>query len=298
MANSFAIWRDRRDRVSAWRVVALIGLATPVAIAIHAVSTVGLGARPLNDLIHRTGYWALVFLLVTLAITPLARVGRFGGLIDVRRMLGVGAFAYAAAHILLFVADQMFDLLKVATEIVLRLYLTIGFIALLGLAALAATSTDAMVKRLGSQRWQRVHQLVYGIALLALIHFFQQTKADVWVPTFVAGLFVWLMGYRLLMRWRKGAASARSLAALAVVASALVFASEAIGIGLYYKVSPLLVLQSVFEFDLAMIRPGWLVLGAGLCVVLIQIVQSWRQQSLRGARPSAVARAAQVEDAA
>jgi sulfoxide reductase heme-binding subunit YedZ len=298
MANSFAIWRDRRDRVSAWRVVALIGLATPVAIAIHAVSTVGLGARPLNDLIHRTGYWALVFLLVTLAITPLARVGRFGGLIDVRRMLGVGAFAYAAAHILLFVADQMFDLLKVATEIVLRLYLTIGFIALLGLAALAATSTDAMVKRLGSQRWQRVHQLVYGIALLALIHFFQQTKADVWVPTFVAGLFVWLMGYRLLMRWRKGAASARSLAALAVVASALVFAGEAIGIGLYYKVSPLLVLQSVFEFDLAMIRPGWLVLGAGLCVVLIQIVQSWRQQSLRGARPSAVARAAQVEDAA
>jgi sulfoxide reductase heme-binding subunit YedZ len=249
-------------------------------------------------LIHRTGYWALVFLLVTLAITPLARVGRFGGLIDVRRMLGVGAFAYAAAHILLFVADQMFDLLKVATEIVLRLYLTIGFIALLGLAALAATSTDAMVKRLGSQRWQRVHQLVYGIALLALIHFFQQTKADVWVPTFVAGLFVWLMGYRLLMRWRKGAASARSLAALAVVASALVFAGEAIGIGLYYKVSPLLVLQSVFEFDLAMIRPGWLVLGAGLCVVLIQIVQSWRQQSLRGARPSAVARAAQVEDAA
>jgi sulfoxide reductase heme-binding subunit YedZ len=131
-----------------------------------------------------------------------------------------------------------------------------------------------------------------------LIHFFQQTKADVWVPTFVAGLFVWQMGYRLLMRWRKGAASARSLAALAVVASALVFAGEEIGIGLYYKVSPLLVLQSVFEFDLAMIRPGWLVLGAGLCVVLIQIVQSWRQQSLRGARPSAVARAAQVEDAA
>ena len=92
-----------------------------------------------------------------------------------------------------------------------------------------------MVRRLGSRRWQRLHQLVYGIALLALIHFFQQTKADIWVPTFVAGLFVWLMGYRLLMRWRKGAPSALALLVLAVVASALVFAGEAIGIGLYYK---------------------------------------------------------------
>ena len=143
------------------------------------------------------------------------------------------------------------------------------------------TSTDAMVRRLGSRRWQRLHQLVYGIALLALIHFFQQTKADIWVPTFAAGLFVWLMGYRLLMRWRKGAPTALALLMLAVVASALVFAAEAIGIGLYYKVSPLLVLQSTFEFDLDMIRPGWLVLGAGLCVVVLQLVQAWRQKTTR-----------------
>lgn len=298
MANSIAIWRDRRGRISGWRVAALIFLAAPVVIAIHAFATTGLGARPINDLIHRTGYWALVFLLVTLTITPLARVGRFGGLFDARRIVGVGAFVYAATHILLFVGDQMFDLFKVATEIVLRLYLTIGFVALLGLAALAATSTDAMVKRLGSRRWQRLHQFVYGIALLALIHFFQQTKADVWVPTFVAGLFVWLMGYRLLTRWRKGAASALSLTGLAAAVSVLVFAGEAIGIALYYKVSPLLVLESVFEFDPAMIRPGWLVLGAGLCVVLIHVVQSWRQQSARGPRPSPVARSARVEDAA
>ncbi len=288
---------DRRGRVSALRIAVLAFLAVPVALAAHAFLTAGLGARPINDLIHRTGYWALVFLLVTLAVTPLARIGRFNGLIDVRRMLGVGAFAYAATHILLFIADQMFDLLKVATEIVLRLYLTIGFIALLGLAALAVTSTDAMVRRLG-RRWQRLHQLVYGIALLALIHFFQQTKADIWVPTFAAGLFVWLMGYRLLMRWRKGAPSALSLLLLAVIASALVFAGEAIGIGLYYNVSPLLVLQSTFEFDLDMIRPGWLVLGAGLCVVILQLVQSWRQKSARPTAKPAPARAVRAEEVA
>ena len=296
MTPSLALWRDRRGRVSALRIAILAFLALPVALAAHAFLTAGLGARPINDLIHRTGYWALVFLLVTLAVTPLARIGRFNGLIDVRRILGVGACAYAVTHILLFVADQMFDLLKVATEIVLRLYLTIGFIALLGLIALAATSTDAMVRRLG-RRWQRLHQLVYGIALLALIHFFQQTKADVWVPTFAAGLFVWLMGYRLLMRWRKGAPTALALLTLAVIASALVLAGEAIGIGLYYNVSPLLVLQSAFEFDLDMIRPGWLVLGAGLCVVMLHLVQAWRQKTTRATAKPAPARAVRVEEA-
>src|SRR5918992_988278 len=120
MALSLALWRDRRGRVSALRIVVLAFLTLPVALAAHAFLTAGLGARPINDLIHRTGYWALVFLLVSLAVTPLARVGRFGGLIDVRRMIGVGAFVYAATHILLFITDQMFDFWKVASEIVLR----------------------------------------------------------------------------------------------------------------------------------------------------------------------------------
>jgi len=310
MTSSLALWRDRRGRISALRVAVLAFLALPVVLAAHAFLTAGLGARPINDLIHRTGYWALVFLLVSLAVTPLARVGRLNGLIDVRRMLGVGTAIYAVTHILLYVTDQMFDLLKVATEIVLRLYLTIGFIALLGLVVLAVTSTDAMVRRLGSGRWQRLHQLVYGIALLALIHFFQQTKADIWVPTFVAGLFVWLMGYRLMMRWRRGVPTALALVLLAVIASALVFAGETIGIALYYNVSPLLVLQSIFEFDLDMIRPGWLVLVAGLCVAVLQIVQSWRQKPARPeAKPApkpapkpaskpAPARAVQAEEVA
>lgn len=300
METSLAIWRDRRGRISAWRLAALAFLLAPVALAAHAMLTAGLGARPINDLIHRTGYWALVFLLVTLAVTPLVRVGRLSGLIDVRRMLGVGTFVYATAHVLLFVADQKFDLWKVATEIALRLYLTIGFVALLALIALASTSTDTMVRRLGSQQWQRLHRLTYGIALLALIHFFQQTKADVWVPSFVAGLFVWLMGYRLLARWRKGVPSTLSLMALAAAASALVFAGEAIGIGLYYKVSPLLVLQSAFEFDFDMIRPGWLVLGAGFSVVIVQWLQAWRHQQGRRDRgaTSGATRPTHVEDAA
>jgi sulfoxide reductase heme-binding subunit YedZ len=296
MRSSFAIWRDRRGRPSVLRILTLGLLVTPILLAVAAGFTEErFGARPLNDLIHRAGYWALVFLMITLAVTPLTRIARFGQLMDVRRMIGVGAFAYAAAHILLYIFDQMFDLAKVVSEIVLRLYLTIGFTALLGLAALAATSTDGMVRRLGPRRWQRLHQVVYGIALLALIHFFQQTKADIWLPTFVAGLFTWMMGYRLVIWRRKTAAELTpwALLGLTVVVSALVFVAEAIGLGIAFQVSPLLVLGMAFDFDLDTIRPGWLVFGAGLCVVALGIVRAWwRKPRSRAGRSAAAAKPA------
>ena len=289
---SFALWRDRRGRVSALRIVTLLLLLMPIVLAVAAAfSDQGFGARPLNDLIHRAGYWTLMFLLLALAVTPLTRIARFGALMDVRRMIGVGAFCYGATHISLYIADQMFDFVKVASEIVLRLYLTIGFTALLGLAVLAATSTDGMVRRLGGRRWLRLHQIVYAIALLALIHFFQQTKADVWVPTFFAGLFTWLMGYRLLVwRWQpNGQLSTWSLLALSVTVSVLTFAGEAIGIGIAYGVSPLRVLDTALDFDFDMISPGWLVLGAGLCVVALDLVRGWWRKPRRAAGKPATA---------
>src|SRR6266700_2115126 len=140
-------------------------------------------------------------------------------------MLGVGAFCYGVTHISLYTADQMFDLVKVASEIAQRVYLIIGFTALIGLATLASTSTDAMVRRLGGRRWQRLHYAVYGIGALALIHYFQQTKADVSVPTFTAGVFTWLMGYRIVVKvWKmRGAPSTPALLALSVAVAALTF---------------------------------------------------------------------------
>ena len=194
-------------------------------------------------------------------------------------------------HIALFIASQKFDLAKVVTEIALRLYLTIGFVALIGLATLAATSTDGMARRLGGRRWQRLHQLIYVIVLLALIHFFQQTKADVWVPTFVASLAGWLIGYRLIV-WRRPSSdepSAWVLLALTLGVAALTFVCEAFGIAIVFNTSPWMVLQMAFDFDLENldIRPGWLVLGAGLVVVMLDVVRA-RQ---RKAKPRSVASA-------
>jgi len=276
MLRKLQIWRDRRGKPSWLRVATLGFLLMPVAIALWNADAIVHGARPLNDVIHRAGFWMLMFLLTTLAITPLRRITRFGQLIDVRRMLGVGAFAYGVAHISLYTADQMFDLVKVASEIAQRVYLIIGFTALLGLATLASTSTDAMVRRLGALRWQRLHYAVYGIGVLALIHYFQQTKADVSVPTFTAGVFTWLMGYRIVIKlWKvRGELSTTALVGLSVAVAVLTFVAEAIGIAIVFNAPPLLVLQANLDFDvdLDMIRPGWLVLAAGLAVAALNFV--------------------------
>jgi sulfoxide reductase heme-binding subunit YedZ len=199
-------------------------------------------------------------------------------------MIGVGAFCYLAAHFSLYIADQSFDPVKVVIEVAARLYLTIGFVALIGMAVLAATSTDGMVRRLGGLRWRRLHGIVYAVALLALIHYFQQTKADVSVPIYTAGLFGWLMTYRILAWWRgMPELSTPGLVGLAVVVGALTFAGEAIGIGIKFAVSPLRVLEAAWDFDPETIRPGWLVLASGLAVALLEFGRTrWRERVRAG----------------
>ncbi len=280
--SSWQLWRDRRGRLSWLRIAALTLLLFPLAKALAEAGAIAHGARPINDLIHRAGFWTLLFLGVTLAVTPLRSIGRYGQLVDIRRLLGVGTFCYAAAHVSLYFADQGYDIGKFVHEITHRWYLIIGGTAWLGLAVLAITSTDSMTRRLGPLHWRRLHQLVYAIALLALIHYFQQTKADVTVPVFVAGLFGWLLLYRGLAWWQDTRELATlSLFALTIVVSLLTFAGEAIGIGIAFHVSPMRVFDTVFDFDVG-IRPGWQVLAAGLAVVLLDLVRArWNRRAVR-----------------
>src|SRR5262245_49253113 len=126
IVSGWQLWLDRRGRLSWLRVIALALLLMPLVKALIDASAIAHSARPINELIHRAGFWALVFLGVTLAVTPLRRIARYGNLVDVRRMLGVGTFCYIAAHLLLFVADQGYDVGKVFHEITRRVYLIIG----------------------------------------------------------------------------------------------------------------------------------------------------------------------------
>jgi sulfoxide reductase heme-binding subunit YedZ len=286
LRHPLKVWRDPSDRISVLRIATLMCLFAPLGKAIYDSDAIRLDARPITNLIHRTGDWALIFLLVALAVRPLSRILRFNQLLDVRRMIGVGAFAYAAAHFTLYIVDLMFDWREIATEIVRRNRLTLGFVALLGLTALAVTSTNGMVRRLGIKRWQRLHQAIYLIGLLVLIHYFLRFKLIESTPTFATGLFGWLIGYRLLVWWRKTGNELPTwmLFALSVMVAALTFIAEAIALGIQIDVSPLRVLQSAFDFDFDMIRPGWLVLGAGLVVVVLDFVCARFAKQRRAAR--------------
>jgi sulfoxide reductase heme-binding subunit YedZ len=281
------VWLDRRGRVSWLRIVTLVVLLLPAAKALIEANVIAYSARPLNELIHRTGFWALVFLGLALAITPLRRILRYGPLIDVRRMIGVASFIYIAAHLSLFFADQSYSVVKFFTEITKRIYLIIGAFAWIGLAVLAATSTDAMVRRLGGMRWRRLHQLIYVISLLALIHYFQQTKADVSVPTFTAAIFAWLIAYRVVGWWQnkklgRAELSTLTLLAMTIAVAAVTLIGEVLGIALVFNAPLGRILPQIWDFE-AGIRPGWQVLGAGLIVAAVDFIRA------RTAKPSRAA---------
>src|SRR5487761_85034 len=191
-------WRDYSGRVSPLKTATFAALFLPGLWVAYKFANNQLGARPLQEALLEIGQWTLRFVFLALTITPLSRMLAWPRLNLVRRMLGVTAFAYVAAHLTLYTVSETFNLATVASEILKHVYLSIGFVAWLGLAALAATSTDGMVRRLGSRRWQALHRFVYLIGVLGLVHFFLQSKLDEWEPTVMIGLFAWLMGWRAL----------------------------------------------------------------------------------------------------
>src|ERR1700761_6329323 len=196
-------WRDRRGRFLPFKASVLAALFVPGVLYGYWLATDQLGGRPVMEAIHGTGLWAVRLFIIALAITPFARALDWPALLLVRRNVGVAAACYAVAHLGLYVVDQNFKLLTVVSEIALRFYLTIGFVTLLVLLALAVTSTDAWVKRLG-RNWKRLHRLSYPFAAVALLHYYIQSKLNVSEPVFVSGLFIWLMAGRVLPeKWRR-----------------------------------------------------------------------------------------------
>ena len=271
-----ALWRDKRGRFSPLRAATLVLLVAPLLALIYFTATHDLGPRPRTEAIHEMGLWAFRFLLLSLFITPMRRIARYAPLIDVRRMIGVASFCYIALHLMLYIADQMFDLGKVVSEIVLRYYLTIGFTAWLGLAVLAITSNDYMVRRLGGIRWRKLHWLVYPIAVLGAIHYFMQSKLEVFEPTVMGGIFLWLMLYRVL-HWAFPRGNEFPLSVIAATwfaVGAFTFLTEAIAFWIAFGAPVLRVLAVDFDFH-AGIRPGWYVWGAGAIVTAIGL---WRMK--------------------
>lgn len=269
--------REKSGRWSPEKIVAFVGACLPALwLAWRALNGDLNPARPVNEAIHDIGSWTVRFILITLAISPARRLFAAPKLINMRRTLGVAASCYALLHLALYVVEQKYDLAKVASEIALRVYLTIGFVALIGLIALAATSTDRMIRRLGAQRWNRLHNLIYPIAILGIIHFLMQTKLDISESIMVAGFLFWLLGYRLMHRY-VGAVTYAWLLLLAPAAAALTAIGEALWYGTTTGVAAWRVFAVNLDWSMAP-RPAHWVLGAALAVTLAAFAWSFRSQ--------------------
>jgi sulfoxide reductase heme-binding subunit YedZ len=192
--------RNPAPRVVAWAKAGLFVLALlPLARLVWLGFTDGLGANPIEFITHSTGTWTLVGLLVTLSVTPLRKLSGWNWLLRLRRMLGLFAFFYASLHFVTYIwLDQFFDLGAVLRDVIKRPFITVGFLAFVLLIPLAATSTNAMVKRLGGKNWQRLHRLVYVIAILGVTHYWWLVKKDITQPLIYALILAALLAFRLL----------------------------------------------------------------------------------------------------
>lgn len=187
--------------------VLFIAACVPFLRLVIFTLTDQLGANPVEFITRNTGDWTLYFLCITLAVTPLRRLTGWNWLVRLRRMLGLFAFFYASLHFMTFLwFDHFFDIAEMLKDVVKRPFITVGFGAFLLLIPLAATSTNAMIKRLGGKRWQWLHRLVYLIAPLGILHYWwmKAGKNDFSQPILFGLIVAALLLLRLYWRFMQG----------------------------------------------------------------------------------------------
>lgn len=265
--------REKNGNISPYKLAAFVGVCLPALYLIARTIGEDLGAQPLVELTHQTGEWAVRLLFLSLCISPARRLFNAPKMIQMRRTVGVAAFAYALAHFFIYVIDQSFSLGTVAREIAARVYLTIGFAALIGMFFLGITSTDASVSRMSGPRWSRLHTITYAVAILSVVHFLMQKKLNVYEPTWMAGLLAWLLFYRVLQK-RMEEVRLIQLAALSLAATLFTVLAEAGWYGLMTGVDWRRVLQANLLFP-ETIRPAWIVLFTTLGISAAALAAQW-----------------------
>ena len=184
--------RDRLVYLAVW-----LACASPIAWIAWLALTDGLTANPIEKVIRTLGDFGLYVLIVSLAITPAARILKQPRLIRFRRTIGLWGFAYVLLHLLTYVCiDQFFDWAQIGKDILKRPFITIGMAAFVLLIPLAVTSTNGMVRRLGPKAWKRLHQLVYVIVPLGVLHYFLMVKRD------TRPVLLFALAVALLLAWR------------------------------------------------------------------------------------------------
>ncbi len=263
-------WLDRRHRFSWLKAGTFALMFAPAIWLIHQVAMGQFGPVPLGGMTYWSGVWATALLLLALAITPTVTIFGWGRLIIVRRMIGVAALAYTIAHIFIYFALRFWNFASIAHEMATRVSLILASVATVGLIVLGATSFDAVVQRMELQRWQRLHNTVYVLAGLALVHYL--LSPDVYAEQYLlSGIFFWLMGWRLLKRGGYATAM-KSLALLALASCLFTMLLEAVWLWAYHGYAPLQTLA--FNFTLIeSLSPAWKVLALGFLIALAGAVR-------------------------
>ena len=269
MRKSVAPWRDRSGRFSPLKAAVFTLLPLPALLPAALWVSGNLAGHPSQTILLLTGFWSDRLLVLTLAVTPLSALFGLPRLVLVRRMLGLAAGAYALAHLGVYAFQQGFAWSFIVVQMVSHVVLTIGLVSILGMAALAMTSTDGWVRRLG-RAWRRLHLLVHPATVLALLHTFMEAPTSVSRATTFSGFYLWLVGWRVLPRGARRHPLALLLLALA--AAALTAGLEA---G-WYALATGIPAGRVFAANFSLIaglRPAhWVGLG-GLAVAALMTIR-------------------------
>ncbi len=192
------------DDVKFNKIVIFINSLVPLALLAWDAARGNLGANPIEFFLRTTGVLTLVFLLITLAITPLRKYTGWNELIKFRRMLGLYAFFYGCLHFITYFGfDRSLNVSSTVADIIQRPFIAVGMLAFFLMIPLAATSTNAMIKRLGGKNWQKLHRLSYLIAIAGVIHFYMIVKSDLTYPLLFGLVLAGLLGYRISEAYNK-----------------------------------------------------------------------------------------------
>jgi sulfoxide reductase heme-binding subunit YedZ len=184
------------------KLLLFINALVPLALMLRDVYHNRVGANPLEFVTRTTGMLTLVFLILTIAVTPVRTILRLNWLVKFRRMFGLFAFFYGCLHLLTYLwFDRYFNLKSVPGDVVSRPFIAIGMTAFILMVPLAITSTNKMVKRLGGKRWSRLHKLIYGAGIAGVVHFWMLVKSDTRLPITFAFVLLLLLAFRVLAKY-------------------------------------------------------------------------------------------------
>jgi sulfoxide reductase heme-binding subunit YedZ len=184
------------------KAVVFVNALVPLVLLLWDLYHKRVGPNPLQFATTTTGMLTLIFLSLTVAITPLRKIFGLNAVVKLRRMLGLFAFFYGTLHLLTYISfDRQFDFISLGPDVVRRPFILAGMVAFLLMVPLAITSTNKMVKRLGGKRWAKLHRLVYVSALAGVVHFWMLVKSDTSLPLTFAFIVLFLLAYRLLAKF-------------------------------------------------------------------------------------------------